>query len=210
MNSKETILNKLRSVKVDENSTFAGLSNFTEENIYTKDDLPLIDLFKQELETINGSFYKTPSEEDSISTVADLAKQFGWKNCYTPDSRIKELLEQKGVQVFTTIEDPNIIDVSITYCETVAARTGSIAVSTAQNKDRRSHAFAPIHIVLIKEEQLVFDVEESIDFIAKKYNGNYPSSITFITGPSRTADIEKTLILGAHGPKELIAIVSEK
>ena len=43
----------------------------------------------------------------------------------------------------------------------------------------------------------------------KKYPDNYPSMISLITGPSRTADIEKTLVMGAHGPKELYVFLIE-
>jgi L-lactate dehydrogenase complex protein LldG len=45
--------------------------------------------------------------------------------------------------------------------------------------------------------------------IRKKYEDGFPSLISFITGPSRTADIEKTLVMGAHGPKELYVFLIE-
>jgi L-lactate dehydrogenase complex protein LldG len=47
------------------------------------------------------------------------------------------------------------------------------------------------------------DLKDSFSLIKKKYGTNLPSMLSVITGPSRTADIEKTLVLGAHGPKDL-------
>ncbi|MEI7503277.1 MAG: LUD domain-containing protein, partial [Paludibacter sp.] len=69
--------------------------------------------------------------------------------------------------------------------------------------------FPPIHIVIANESQLVGFPEDALVSIQKKYSNNLPSMISTITGPSRTADIEKTLVLGAHGPKEFIVFLSK-
>ena len=63
--------------------------------------------------------------------------------------------------------------------------------------------YPPVHIVIARKNQLVGYLEEAYSGIHEKYNDNFPSQIALITGPSRTADIEKTLVLGAHGPREL-------
>ena len=64
-------------------------------------------------------------------------------------------------------------------------------------------AFPESHIVIANVSQVVPELRDALSGIKKKYAGNFPSQITTITGPSRTADIEKTLVMGAHGPKEL-------
>ena len=61
----------------------------------------------------------------------------------------------------------------------------------------------PHHIVLARREQLVADLPAAFALLQQKYADNYPSMISFITGPSRTGDIERILVLGAHGPKKL-------
>jgi L-lactate dehydrogenase complex protein LldG len=69
------------------------------------------------------------------------------------------------------------------------------------------HIFPPVHIVVACESQLVNYVEDALLAIRQKYGKDLPSAITTITGPSRTADIEKTLVLGAHGPKEIVVFI---
>jgi len=61
----------------------------------------------------------------------------------------------------------------------------------------------PHHVVLARREQLLSDLPEAFALLRKKYAANYPSFISFITGPSRTGDIERILVLGAHGPRKL-------
>ena len=92
---------------------------------------------------------------------------------------------------------------SITSCEFLVARTGSIVISSRQTSGRRLAVFPSTHIVVAYTSQLVRDVKDALEGIKNKYGDQLPSMITTITGPSRTADIEKTLILGAHGTKEV-------
>ncbi|MBM3403930.1 MAG: hypothetical protein FJY10_03470, partial [Bacteroidetes bacterium] len=68
---------------------------------------------------------------------------------------------------------------------------------------RRIFVYPPTHIVVAYASQLVPDIRQALQKIKKKYRSEMPSMISLISGPSRTADIEKTLVMGAHGPKEL-------
>jgi L-lactate dehydrogenase complex protein LldG len=70
--------------------------------------------------------------------------------------------------------------------------------------------FHPFTFVLARVSQLVNYPEDALVGMQQKYNDKLPSLISTITGPSRTADIEKTLVLGAHGPKEFIVFLSKE
>jgi L-lactate dehydrogenase complex protein LldG len=91
----------------------------------------------------------------------------------------------------------------LTGCEFLVARTGSIVLSAAQSMGRTASVYAPIHICIAFSNQLVYEVKDALTLTKEKYKENLPSLITFATGPSRTADIEKTLVVGVHGPKEV-------
>jgi L-lactate dehydrogenase complex protein LldG len=96
------------------------------------------------------------------------------------------------------------IEFGITGCEFLIAHTGSVMVCSAQKGGRQMFVYPPVHIVIANKNQLVGYLEEAYLGISEKYkDGLMPSHIVLITGPSRTADIEKTLVLGAHGPREL-------
>jgi L-lactate dehydrogenase complex protein LldG len=67
--------------------------------------------------------------------------------------------------------------------------------------------YAPVHICLATTSQLVYDIKDGLERIKDNYKDKLPSLITLASGPSRTADIEKTLVVGVHGPKEVYCIV---
>ena len=83
------------------------------------------------------------------------------------------------------------------------AQTGSVLLTARSAGGRALSVLPPHHVVLAKREQLVADLPAAFALIKAKYAANYPSFISFITGPSRTGDIERILVLGAHGPKKL-------
>jgi L-lactate dehydrogenase complex protein LldG len=70
--------------------------------------------------------------------------------------------------------------------------------------------YAPIHICIAYTKQLVYDVKDALQLIKSKYGNNLPSLISFATGPSRTADIEKTLVVGVHGTKEVYCFLVDE
>jgi L-lactate dehydrogenase complex protein LldG len=110
----------------------------------------------------------------------------------------------------TSMGDLQHIDVGITTCEFLVAHLGSILVSSASLSGRRLNVFPETHIVIAHSGQLVNYLDDALAGMEKKYPGQLPSMITNITGPSRTADIEKTLVMGMHGPKKLFVLLADE
>jgi len=81
-------------------------------------------------------------------------------------------------------------------------------MSAAQPSGRTVSVYAPVHICIAYTSQLVYDIKEALQNVKEKYP-QLPSLITLATGPSRTADIEKTLVVGVHGPKEVFCFLVE-
>jgi L-lactate dehydrogenase complex protein LldG len=99
-------------------------------------------------------------------------------------------------------------DAAITECEALVAQTGSILISTQSSGGRALSVLPPHHLVLASRRQLIPDLAAAFSLLKQRYAESYPSFISFITGPSRTGDIERTLVLGAHGPRKLTVLVN--
>jgi L-lactate dehydrogenase complex protein LldG len=97
-------------------------------------------------------------------------------------------------------------DAGITMCDALVAQTGSVVVSNGSSGGRVLAILPPHHVVIARREQLLPDLPAAFALLESKYGANYPSLMGFITGPSRTGDIERILVLGAHGPKKLTVL----
>jgi len=94
-------------------------------------------------------------------------------------------------------------DVGISDCDALVAQTGSVVLTSRGAGGRALSVLPPHHVVVARRERLVPDLPAAFALVKAKYGAGYPSMISIITGPSRTSDIERILVLGAHGPKKL-------
>lgn len=98
-------------------------------------------------------------------------------------------------------------DAGLTTCEAIVAQTGSILVSSATDGGRSLSILPHVHVVVARASQVVGDLTDAFALVRERHAGGMPSMLSFVTGPSRTGDIERILVLGAHGPRELILIL---
>lgn len=164
---------------------------------------PLEQAFKENMETINGSVYVCQSEEELIEKLKNNLSEFHPNNICCCETALQEVLSKHDIHFLKSKKLPKSIEVGITSCEYLIAHTGSVMVSSAIEGGRQAFVYPPVHIIIARKDQLLDYMETAYTKIQKKYEKKLPSQITLITGPSRTADIEKTLVLGAHGPREL-------
>ena len=99
--------------------------------------------------------------------------------------------------------------VTISGCEALVAQTGSVLVSAACG-GRGISVVAPVHIVVATMDQLVPDLETALERVQERGIVNNNSFLCLITGSSRTADIEKILVMGAHGPRRLLVFLAAR
>lgn len=163
------------------------------------DDLGI--LFAQEFTALQGKFAFCIGEEDMRKQVQQLIAEKEWTRIYCDTEPWKDS--------FSNTISLATCDASITGCEFLVARTGTMVMSAAQQSGRTVSVYAPVHICIAYTSQLVYDIKDALQSVKDKYNGNIPSLVTFATGPSRTADIEKTLVTGVHGPKEVYCFLVE-
>ncbi len=107
------------------------------------------------------------------------------------------------------ISSPAFADfaVGISAVDFLVARTGSLVLSSATAGGRRLSVLPPLHIAIATTDQLVISLDEAMAGYQQRREFDRSSYATIITGPSRTSDIEKILVLGAHGPKRLAVIL---
>lgn len=165
--------------------------------------------FKDELEAINGKCILCENESDLYSKLKAFIQQQNYTYLFCRDSKIATQLTNFQIPFSNKESDFSSMEAGITGCEFLVARTGSVLISSASESGRQMNVFPPVHIVLANISQLVNYPAAALNAIYAKYGDSLPSTISTITGPSRTADIEKTLVLGAHGPKEFIVFLSK-
>lgn len=165
--------------------------------------------FAQELTNCGGLFIYCESEDEVIKGLKFLVNDRKWDSIFALEPSMVSLLTKAGIKCHFEHIQLTDAQVGMTGCEALVARLGSVMVSTGQMSGRQIFAYPEIHIVIARASQLVADIKDAIALVKKKYGSRMPSMITLITGPSRTADIEKTLVMGAHGPKELYVFLLE-
>jgi L-lactate dehydrogenase complex protein LldG len=129
---------------------------------------------------------------------------------YVWEPGLQALLTEAGVSFQAT--EANFKDqaaVGLTSCEALVARTGSLVVAPATASGRRLSIYPDQHVVLARPSQVVAEIGDALRVVQGRYGAALPSMLSLTTGPSRTADIEKTLVLGAHGPRRLTLFLLE-
>jgi L-lactate dehydrogenase complex protein LldG len=204
--SKEKILKKIRKALIHKSTQEIGDVD-KESEIFTTSEEPLEIQFAQNFSALNGKFIFCENEAEFIENFEFIAKDNQWENIFCLEPQIKELLSKGNIKFSDREEDLLKTDIGLTLCECLIARTGSVMISSRQASGRRLPVYSNFHIVVAYTSQLVNHVREGLKFIKEKYNNQLPSMISTISGPSRTADIEKTLVQGAHGPKEIFVFL---
>lgn len=151
-----------------------------------------------------GKFVFCDNEQQVLENILNLYDNKGWGKLVCTDERMLQLFRNNNMQFVAAIEESGEeADACITGCEAIIARTGSIIFSSRQYMGRTSTVYYPVHIVIAYANQVTEDIGAGLELMKSRYISELPSMININTGPSRTADIEKTLVTGVHGPGEV-------
>ena len=205
VSSKELMLKKIRKALLEKRDN--PYPNLEEIPVYKHNDELLEILFAEQLTGVSGNFIFCENGIDFVENILELADKYKWRKIYCWEEELQQLLKEYEFPFYSTDKDFDMAEVGITSCEALIARNGSVMVSNKQASGRRLSIYPHHHIVIARTGQLVLDLKDAFQLIKNKYGSNMPSMISTITGPSRTADIEKTLVLGAHGPKEIFVFL---
>ncbi len=202
MNPREQILKVLKQRK-KENFPLPKI-----KSINLPQNFDLVEKFKIEFESVGGIFIKSKFEKvfDEVSRIVndeEIDKIFieSFKN--ELDDALKNLpVKQIITQPHSTKQIADV-DASITGCDFLIAETGTIVLKHNPNRFKSGALLPRIHIVIASEKQIFRTLEEVFAQTGGKFD-----SLLLITGPSRTADIEKVIVKGVHGPQKVYLILT--
>ncbi len=212
MSSRDEILKRLiRSVPVEKST---GYITKSDSGIYA--DYPLSEseqrkIFAERLQQLHGELITVKDETEAAGALYRIIEDMSAQSCLGYAPGLMEKLTAIKPEIASRLADNALLSgkspefstyaAGITRADYLVARSGSIILSAATAGGRRLSVLPPVHIVLAYASQLV----PSLDAVLKDIPDS--SYVTIITGPSRTSDIEKKLVLGAHGPKRLVVIL---
>ncbi|PTN10306.1 LUD domain-containing protein [Mangrovibacterium marinum] len=208
MSSRENILARIKQARESRPEQLIPQPDFGSP-IYHEPNGSLADWFQENLELVAGTVLRPQNLSEAVGLIAQLQKEENWQNLFCADPQLQKALSGQ-VNIQQNEDEFLQLDAGITGCEFLVAHLGSVMISSASPSGRRLHVFPETHLVVAHQRQLVKYLDDAMMAIQAKYHGKLPSSITNITGPSRTADIEKTLVMGMHGPKKLLVLLCDE
>lgn len=174
--------------------------------------------FTKEALNVNSQVYSLTSQDDINSFLFKLVSEkeipsFAvWESVFLKKLGVKKHLRDQGLKTVTAKSKNRIANagIGITEADYAIADTGTLVLLTDKNKPRSVSLLPPIHLAVVRKENIMSDINELFAILKHKHDidKDITSCMTFITGPSRTADIELNLTLGVHGPKELYVILT--
>ena len=225
LSSRDTILNKLRSSR----RPFADAPPRPQKylNVTTQDDVSpeaLLARFTKELTALTGEVYPVDGDEQARSKVLEILEQFevksmlAWDFANIPVEGLESAIRATGIEIIQpdthdemrmeTLTASAEAQIGLTGADAAAATTGTLVFTTAPGKGRIPTVLPPVHLALITLDQILPRLESWV--AAQRANGlplTESANFCFITGPSKTGDIEMQMVLGVHGPGKIRVIV---
>jgi L-lactate dehydrogenase complex protein LldG len=167
------------------------------------------DLFAKNGADLKANFQLLASRDELKTALAKIRDAEKWQRVASHQGELSNFACQSlGLPVLLTDKGYDVqalekCDVGITECDALIAQTGGVVVTSRSTGGRALSILPPHHVVVARREQLVADLPAAFALLQQRYAPDFPSMISFITGPSRTGDIERIMVLGAHGPKKL-------
>ncbi len=182
--------------------------------------------FVAEVQKLEGKAYRVATAEEALAIIEQLiietqARQvIGWDVDQIGLPGLAALLAAQGVTPAIAnirgearqarLQELEPIPICLSGVELAIAESGTLLLRHGLGRPRLASLLAPCHIAIVFERQLVRGLGEALTILLQRYGEEIfgpTSNLTFITGPSRTADIEMTLSLGIHGPPQLHVIL---
>jgi L-lactate dehydrogenase complex protein LldG len=175
-----------------------------------------VELFAAELEKISGKPYRVDTLVQAFELAAGMLTQRGWKQALVWENLLKEnpafqqVLEQAGIELYTEglVRELAGLPVGITGAQAAIADSGTLVLQNRTGQPAYVSLLPETHLALLHQEDIHPNLQawlDGLDDLAGQVRAS--NNLVFITGPSRTGDIEQTISLGVHGPRQVIVII---
>jgi L-lactate utilization protein LutC len=173
-------------------------------------------LFERRLAALSGELVPANDEAAAAARLLELLRSTGPRvaaQAFPLLDRLKQASKELARELSGASDFPDdpvalaAYDVGLTRAEALVARTGSVYLTSTSAGGRQLSVLVPTHVVVATAAQLVPSIGDALATLERDAQASFA---TFITGPSRTADIEKILVLGAHGPKRLVVVLIDE
>lgn len=182
------------------------------------DSLSIVESFKQNLEAVNGQCIVARNEVEIVRALTKIITGLqetnlkGRRIAVSNTPALQGLVNLIAVEIDELCITPSAadlfsVDVGITTAQSAIAETGTLVLDSSRERNRLTSLVPPVHIAIVDAAQIRQTLGETLSELQR--DGEVSPIVTFVTGPSRTADIELTLAIGVHGPQELYVIVNE-
>lgn len=211
MTNRDAILNKLRSKTRPRDATYTEI--WSSRRQYSD----LADQFTQALTAVSGQVHHANSWAEAITTLEQLLVQLDAKHVVRNNvAPLRDVALPHLDLIWHTAGDKKdatalrdfctTADVGVSQCEAALAETGTVLVASGSGKGRLVTLLPPIHIALVPTSKLTTDL---FTWTASRNHDPLPAHLAAVSGPSKTADIEQTMAIGVHGPKQFIVVLYE-
>ena len=180
--------------------------------------LSLVNVFRENLNAVGGRCEVARNEQEVVAVltriISDLQKTLlrARRIALSDAPMLDRILGQVGAKVDEIATSPGAAelfdyDVGISTAQAAIAETGTLVLESESERHRLVSLVPPVHIAIVDAADICLTLGEALAAVGR--GSALSPTITLITGPSRTADIELTLAIGVHGPQELYVIVNE-
>ena len=185
--------------KLSETATFVSTASLQK--------VSLTERFRENLISIGGNCVVVESEAEAARAVAEIIEKSNAKRVAVSDSPLAQKVKS-GAEITEKASAAELFDcdLGITGAQFGIAETGTLVLESEKEFNRLTSLVPPIHVCILETKHLHQTLGEVLKILEKDLS----RTITFITGPSRTSDIELTLAIGVHGPAELYVILIDE
>ena len=172
-----------------------------------------VERFRQALEAVAGKCFVVRDEAEAAGVLREIAGQRGAHRVAASDSPLAgrvlglaalpaEVLENSAAELFDC-------DLGVTGAQWGVAETGTLVLESDAERHRLASLVPSAHVAVVESRNVRQTLGEVLQAIGERGGRGLSRAVTFITGPSRTSDIELTLAIGVHGPAELYVVIIE-